>query len=201
MVEQFAYMESSGPWYSPLIRAHCMLGRRSAATGLMSYEYVKGQITKYFRDDLKGKEPPSDVTAWKWEKAWPSYPEDALARGLVKRSELLPWAMAQIRPEAETAPMEQGRQPVLWSSDATEFHDSAVEFSSVDLNSSEDSKARFGQMLAGGVILYAGYQLLRAVFGSSSSDGGSEESGGGQSVPQQRRAYPMLGLRNYRRRQ
>ena len=111
MVEQFAYLGSSGPWYSPLIKVHCMLGRRSAATGWMSYEDVKGQISTHFRNELKGKEPPSDVTAWKWERARPDYPEMTLALGIVEWSELLPWAEVEIRPYAETALMEQDGGP------------------------------------------------------------------------------------------
>ena len=96
---EYAAMESGGPWYAPIIKAHSMLGRRACVEGLMSSADVAAQIETKLRGSLPingtGQAPTRQIVAI-WEKKNPDYPEEVLTSGLVVQEDLLSWAKIQV---------------------------------------------------------------------------------------------------------
>ncbi len=93
------FLRSGGPWYDPVIKAHCLLGRRACREGLMSYQTVKAQIESNlspYLEKTNRQGTPSLEMIRRWEKQWPDYPEWALRNGMVTESDLLPWGKGQV---------------------------------------------------------------------------------------------------------
>jgi len=99
VVELFSNLSSRGPWYSPIVKVHTILGRRAARLKLMSYGDVQDQIITNLSEQLEKSGqpyPPSQRIAYQWEQDDPKYPEYALRTGIISLTALLPWAKDQL---------------------------------------------------------------------------------------------------------
>jgi len=97
-------MESGGPWYTPNVMVHAILGRRAMLGKKFDYRTVIAQIESNLRPSLQstGKEfAPTLQTARSREQKNPVYPEWLIRNGLVKEADLLPWARDELRSTKE----------------------------------------------------------------------------------------------------
>ena len=100
MINQpMAEMESSGPWYSPVIMATCVAGRRAGRKGLRSYPSVIDHIEHYMSDELEKtnkSNAPSLKRAAYWETNKPDWPEWAYINDENTRSKRPTWARNEL---------------------------------------------------------------------------------------------------------
>jgi len=80
-----------------MVRAYCILGRRSVRRGEVTVAYVQAQVGEALAEYLGDKDVPSKAAVWRWEKQEGDLPERLLAMGVLREEELPPWARAYLR--------------------------------------------------------------------------------------------------------
>ena len=103
---RIAEMGSSGPWYSPVVKANAIAAYRAVRDHQMRWSDAKAQIEVQMPQLLRGVGNAPDLkTVRNWATTTPDFPREALADGRVRPAQIMPSVRRYLNESNRKAPM------------------------------------------------------------------------------------------------